>query len=214
MDAAASLPIATPSPEQVRLYLARWHGSDNERIDVALRKTFDALPSNRDVGEVGVKIAALNGLYWTNILGVLQVARHIVAIDIDARLDQPTADPELIEKIATVKHGGKRRRHYSFATKYSSFHQPAVYPIYDSLVAGVLNALLKQGETFDIFTPQEHWRTDYAVWCRSVRKFRTHYGLDDFSLRDIDKYLWTMAKEREAMRPGRTRNLEDPTTAI
>lgn len=55
-------------------------------------------------------------------------------------------DPDLIEKIANVEIGGKRRRNYSFATKYCNFHRPNVYPIYDSLVVGVLNTLLRQGE--------------------------------------------------------------------
>jgi hypothetical protein len=188
-------PIPTPSPEQVRKYLARWEEGDNEKIDAALRAVFEAMPKNDDVGEVGVKIAALNGLYWTNILGVLQVARHIVALDIDAILTEHSTDPDLIEKIATVEFRSKRRRNYSFATKYCSFHRPDVYPIYDSLVAGVLNSLLNQGERFDTFTRGEHWQTDYAVWHRSVIRFRTHYGLEEFSLREVDKYLWMLAKE-------------------
>src|ERR1700754_451892 len=96
-------PVPTPSPDQVRKYLARWEEGDNEKIDAALRAAFEAMPKNDDVGEVGVKIAALNGLYWTNILGVLQVARHIVSLDIDAALAEHTVHPDLIEKIANVE---------------------------------------------------------------------------------------------------------------
>jgi hypothetical protein len=59
--------------------------------------------------------------------------------------------------------------------------------------------LLRQGETFDNFVPGEHWQTDYAIWYRSITKFRIHYDLDAFSVRDIDKYLWTLAKERQAI---------------
>jgi hypothetical protein len=190
-------PVPEPSPTQVRTYLDRWREGVNEKIDAALRITFEAMPDNTDVGQVGVKTAALNGLYATNIFGVIQVARHIVSLDIDAALVGDAVDPDLIEKIAKVAIGGKKRRNYSFATKYCSFHRPDLYPIYDSLVAGVLNTLLKQGAAFDTFTPGQHWDTDYAIWHRSISKFRGHYGLDEYSVRDIDKYLWTLAKERQ-----------------
>jgi hypothetical protein len=42
-------------------------------------------------------------------------------------------------------------------------------------------------------------RRNYAIWCRSITKFRTHFSLEAFSIREIDKYLWTLAKERQAM---------------
>jgi hypothetical protein len=192
-------PIPTPTSEQVQKYLARWEEGDNEKIDAALRATFEAMPKNDDVGEVAVKIAALNGLYGTNILGVLRVARHIVSLDIDAMLDEHTMHADLIEKIAKVEFDGKRRRNYSFATKYCSFHRPEVYPIYDSLVVGILHALLKQGEEFDAGVRVENWRVDYALWHRSITRFRAYYDLEEFSLRDVDKYLWSLAKERNLM---------------
>jgi hypothetical protein len=100
-------PVPTPSPDQVRTYLARWREGVNQRIDAASRITFEAMPKNNDVGQVGVKIAALNGLYATSILGVAQVARHIVSLDIDITLAEHTVAPDLIEKIANVEIGGK-----------------------------------------------------------------------------------------------------------
>jgi hypothetical protein len=72
--------------------------------------------------------------------------------------------------------------------------------------SGRLNTLLKQGEEFDTFTRDEHWRTDYAIWHRSIGKFRMHYDLGEFSIRDIDKYLWRLAKKR---RLGRAVALPD-----
>lgn len=156
------------------------------------------MPNNTDVGEVTVKLATLNGLYATSIFAVVQVATHIVQLGIDARLAEATVDANLIEEIATVEIRGKRRRNYSFAAKYCAFHRQDLYPIYDSLVAGVLNTLLQQGEAFDSFVPGERWRPDYTIWYRSITKFRTHYDLDAFSIRDIDKYLWMLAKERQA----------------
>lgn len=205
--------IRSPSTAEVQKYLDKWQAGDNERIDAALRTLFRTMPHNTDVGEVGVKAAALNELYKTSIRAVFQMASHIVELKIDARLADDTVDADLIAAIATVVIGGKQRHNYAFATKFCSFHRPDLYPIYDSLVHGVLNTLLQQGESFDSLGPGEHWRTvplcyesisrDYAIWCRSITKFRSHYGLEAFSIRDIDKYLWTLAKERQ------THDIED-----
>lgn len=191
-------PIPRPSAAAVQRYLAQWRAGNNEKLDAALRGLFETMPHNTDVGEAAVKVAALNGLYATNIFAVVQVATHIVDLGIDARLAADNVDANLVEEIARVTIRNRLRRNYSFATKYCAFHRPDLYPIYDSLVHDVLNTLLKQGETFDSFVPGEHWRTNYAIWQRSVTKFRVHYGLDSFSVRDIDKYLWMLAKERQA----------------
>lgn len=190
--------IDTPSPDEVRNYLHRWHEQGNESIDAALRKLLDTMPRNVDAGEVSVKVAALNGLYATSIYGIVQMARQIVSLNIDDPLSSGRADPDLVERIARLEQKGKVRRNYSFATKYCSFHRPDVYPIYDSLVVEILDGLLKQGEAFDTFEPGETWNGDYGVYCRSVAGFRQHFGLDEFSIRDIDKYLWMVAKERRA----------------
>lgn len=176
-----------------------WSERGNEKIDSALRALIDLMPHNNDVGEVAVKLAAINGLYATNIFAVTRVATHIADLGIDARLAEPGIDADLIEQIATVDINGKVRRNYSFATKYCAFHRPDTYPMYDSLVAGVLNSLLRQGEVFDSFVPGERWRRNYLIWSRSIAKFRAHYGLSEFSVRDIDKYLWMLAKERQTL---------------
>lgn len=199
-------PIPTPSAAEVQEYLALWRTRNDEKLDSALTTLFQTMPRNTDVGEVAVKVAALNGLYGTGILAVWDLARHIASLDIDARLTEPAINASLIAQIAHLKTKRNVRHNYSFATKYCSFHRPDLYPIYDSLVEGVLNTLLQQGETFDRLGPGEHWRTypascesisrNYAVWCRSIDRFRNHYGLEAFSIRDIDKYLWTLAKER------------------
>jgi hypothetical protein len=192
-------PIPLPTPSEVQRYLDLWSAGNNEKLDVALRTLFQTMPRNTDVGEVAVKLAALNGLYSTNIFALVQVATHIANLHIDSRLAEPKISADLIEQIANVEIRGKIRRNYSFATKYCAFHRPDLYPIYDSLVQQVLNTFLRQGESFDTFLPGERWQADYGVWYRSITKFRNHYGLNDFSVRDIDKYLWMVAKERQAL---------------
>lgn len=193
-------PITRPSPAEVQKYLAKWRAGNSEPTAAALSRLFrEDMPHNTDVGEVAVKVAALNGIYSTRIFGVVQVAQHIVDSRIDDRLAQAAVDAQLIETVAAVTLKGKTRRNYSFATKYCSFHRPDLYPIYDNLVHRLLNAMLRQGEVFDTFAPGERWASDYSVWNRSILKFRSHFGLQQFPLRDIDKYLWQLAKERESL---------------
>jgi hypothetical protein len=100
-------PLPRPSPTEGQKYLALWHAGNNEKLDAALRTLFEAMLNNTDVGEVAVKLAALNGLYATSIFAVVQVATHIVQLGIDARLAEATVDADLIEEIATVEIRGR-----------------------------------------------------------------------------------------------------------
>jgi len=94
-------PIAIPTPSHVQEYLEKWRTQGTESSDAALRLLFKTMPANVDVGEVAVKVAALNGLYATNIYGVVQMAHHIVELDIDDALAAEVADPQLVEKSST-----------------------------------------------------------------------------------------------------------------
>ena len=90
-------PIPRPSATAVQSYLARWRAGNNEKLDAASTSLFETMPYNTDVGETAVKVAALNGLYATNIFGVVQVATHIVNLGIDARLADDNVDANLVE---------------------------------------------------------------------------------------------------------------------
>jgi hypothetical protein len=96
------LGITRPSVGEVKKYLAVWDSGTSGRLDTALTTLFRVMPRNTDVGEVGVKLAALNGLYSTNIFAVVQVATHIADLGIDARLADTAVDPMLVEDIAKV----------------------------------------------------------------------------------------------------------------
>lgn len=103
--------------------------SGDEANDQALIRLVDCFPSNRDPGEVTVKVAAINQIYSTNIFAWRKMAQHIVDLDIGPTLASSEPDPELVEKIAVLTVGERRRRNYSFATKYCAFHQAEIYPI-------------------------------------------------------------------------------------
>ena len=139
-----------------------------------------------------IKVCSLNDFYSTNIYSPFKVAKHIHSLNIDNRLSK--GDEKLVNDIAKIKvNKDKTMNFYSFATKYCSHHQPLLYPIYDNYVIKVLNYFNKQ-DKFSKFTFQE--LKDYPKFKNVILDFRSFYGLDKFNLKEIDKYLWQVGKEK------------------
>jgi hypothetical protein len=160
-------------------------------IEQALKELFNQFPANSDVSHVLLKVVALNRLYSTQILAVMDVAQHIHrnAQDIDSAL--AAGSSQIVDKIArvTISVSGKERRNLSFATKYCSWHNSESYPIWDSRVDKYLWTLQKQDPFAPFFkTNADLW--DYPKFREVIIAFRDHYGLGSFTFKDIDKFLW------------------------
>lgn len=165
-------------------------------------ETFKHFPNNTDYYEVLLKVTLLNKLYSTSIRDVKSVARNIVKKHIDA--DLAKGKPEVVHKIAQVLHGDSPINHFSFATKYCSFHQPERYPIYDKEVYAVLDGLRKE------FTDQPFSKKDiqdkdwnekkkdcgYNLYRKVYDSFMAHYGkaFRGMNYKDVDQYLWGSRK--------------------
>lgn len=185
--------IPRPSPQEIQLYLERWDSLDNYVLqESSLRKLFhDTYPLNTEIDDVLIKVCALNDFYSTNIFSPFVVARHIVDLKIDGRLEKD--DLSLVNDIARIKvNGGKEINFYSFATKYCSHHKPTVYPIFDSYVAKLL-LYFKKADKFHSFERED--LKNYSSYRSILLAFQKHYGLDDFNLKQIDKYLWQAGKK-------------------
>lgn len=182
-----------PSAQELEKYHSQWSGLADY---VAQERALDWLfigntetAANTDLRIVMVKCSTLNDFYSTNIYKVYSVAENIVSIpDFDARLRQ--GDTSLVKAVAEV--GG--RSNYSFATKYCSHHQPALFPIYDSYVADVLDALRKQNPGKLPFSGKGDL-LDFATFRNVVDAIRTVFGMEGYSYKDIDRYLWLLGKE-------------------
>ena len=124
--------VPNPSIEQVKFYLTKWDGLENYHLqEDALNKLFFELcPKNTDVIDILLKASTLNDFYSTNIFSIYPVAKHICALDIDARLK--AGEVTLVGDIQYVTIGDTLKNFYSFASKYCSHHNPLDYPIYDS----------------------------------------------------------------------------------
>jgi hypothetical protein len=161
-------------------------------IEQALKELFNQYHGNSDLSHVLLKVVALNRLYSTQILALMDVAKliHRNAQDIDSAL--AVGSPQIVDKIArvTISASGKERRNLSFATKYCSWHNPESYPIWDSHVDKYLWTLQKQDHFAPFFKANaDLW--DYPKFREVIVAFRDRYDLGSFTFKDTDKFLWS-----------------------
>lgn len=180
--------LPTPCVNEVEKYLALWKSLEDYALqEAALDKLFFTwAPTNSSIEGILLKVSTLNDFYSTNIFSVFPVAKHILALDIDQRLAD--GDPTLVDDIKAVGN----RNHYSFATKYCSHHNPLEYPIYDYYVDKVLR-YFRDTDGFCTFKTEDLKR--YTEFKKIVLAFRSHYGLTQYTLKEIDQYLWQLGKE-------------------
>ena len=184
--------VPAPCPAQLEMYLAKWNALEDYRLqEDALDKLFLVLcPENRSISDILLKVATLNDFYSTNIFSVYPVAKHILELSIDQRLQ--AGDVTLVDDIKKVIINGKVHNFYSFATKFCSHHKPSDYPIYDSYVDKILLYFKKRDRFADFLSDD---LKDYAKFKDILIRFRRFYRLDKYSLKEIDKYLWQLGKE-------------------
>ena len=185
--------VKTPTPQLVKEYLNLWDLLENYRLqESSLKKLFSqTYPVNQDMDDVLIKVCSLNDFYSTNIFSPFNVAKHIVDLDIDKRLNNE--DMTLVNEIAIVEvNDSKTINFYSFASKYCSHHKPDIYPIYDSYVDKLLRHYRKEDKFFK-------FKNDdlkiYPGFREILIEFQKFYNLEDYTLKEIDKFLWQHGKE-------------------
>lgn len=184
--------IPTPCKEEVNKYLNLWDSLENYVLqESSLNKLFfDTYPYNNDINDILIKASSLNDFYSTNIFSIFPVAKHILKLNIDERLK--IGDVSLVNDIAVININGKDKNFYSFATKYCSHHFPTLFPIYDNYVARILMYFSKK-DGFYKFKSED--LKDYEKFKKILIEFKKFYELDDYNLKDIDRYLWQLGKE-------------------
>ena len=190
--------IPKPSVEQVEIYLERWKGlEDYPKYECFLKELFTKYRQNDNEDKVLIKVKLLDSLYNTNIgmnTTAITVARHIVDLGIDQRIENKKPDLTLVNEIAKVERKkGKSKKDtvnlFSFATKYCSFHSPENYPIYDKNVEKMLWH----------FKPNNNFKKKklkcYPIFHAVLTEFIEHYKLNKFDLKQIDHYLWLAGQD-------------------
>ena len=184
--------IPNPCKSEVEKYLKKWDSLENYVLqENALDKLFFKIyPKNRDINDILIKASSLNDFYSTNIFSIFPVAKHILELDIDKRLK--SGDTSLVNDIAKIKINGVEKNFYSFATKYCSHHYPTIFPIYDSYVEKCLIYFSKK-DNFSNFSKQD--LKNYDKFKDILITFKKYYNIDEYNLKDIDRYLWQLGKD-------------------
>ena len=185
--------IPRPNKSVIEEYLIKWDNLEEHYIwqESSLDKLFHKdYKYNNDLNEILIKCSCLNDFYSTNIFLIYPVAKNIFDLNIDKRLEQ--GDPSLVNDIARVNISGKEKTFYSFASKYCSHHNNIEFPIYDYFVDKMLVYFQKK-DKFSNFKKDD--LKDYVKFKNILIDFKKYYDIDEFNLRDIDKYLWIAGKE-------------------
>ena len=187
-----NIKIPKPNKSEVTKYLALWDSSENYVLqENSLNQLFsDLMPTNKKINEILIKASTLNDFYSTNIFSVFPVAKHILELNIDERL--LNADISLVNDIANVDILGKQKCFYSFATKYCSHHKPNDFPIYDKYIDNVLWYFINTDKFVNI---KRKDLKNYEIFKDTIINFKKYYKINNYSLKEIDKYLWLLGKK-------------------
>ncbi len=173
---------------------------------IALDKLFkETYPKNKDINEILIKVVALDSCYSTNVRrfsSINKVAEAIKNIkDFDRRVQKTgdNFDAALVDEICAFAENDEEKlgRPFSFATKYCCNHN-IEYPIYDSFVAKVLtyyqNKFYFLG-TKDKISPEKLSKSYANDFYPTIKKFKEHYGFENYTFRELDHFLWLLGKE-------------------
>lgn len=166
----------------------------------ALTDLFAKYPANTNEAQVLLKVLTLNELYGTQLPlwdpkrpTVFDVANCIPSLGLDQAFGKGSLD--VVSAISTKQFPGKKQIcRFAFATKYASWHKPNLYPIYDRNVYNYFVCLRKLHRAdWDHFAEgiklsSNDW--GYPQFHGLMARFRTHYGLEQVSFKDLDKFLW------------------------
>ena len=184
--------IDEPNNDEVKKYLDTWDRLENYvNQESSLDELFiKLLPKNERIEDILIKASTLNDFYSTNIFSIYPMAKHIKELHIDDRLKK--GDLSLVSDIGHIVINKKEKYFYSFASKYCSHHNPEAFPIYDSYVEKILMHF-KRIDKFETFKKDD--LKDYVRFNEILIAFKNHYGIDQYGLKDLDRYLWQLGKE-------------------
>jgi hypothetical protein len=189
-----------PTELLVEQYLRRFRSDERYFLaDQAITELVERFPDNSRLEHVLLKVTAINELYGTNIYATFAMARHIHALGIDSALADHST--ELVDRIAGVILAKRRRSMFSFASKYCSWHAPLHYPLYDSFVAKLLCSYRREYKFGTFKNPELR---SYDRYKAVVSQFRSFFCLEQFTFKELDKFLWLYGKELYPKAYGRS----------
>lgn len=186
--------------KELSYYLECWEKEGYTIEDAIIYNVCEKLSSNHLLDEVYYKVKIINYLYHAGLPEkyTRKMAEHICDIpNIDEKLKRQKRDSDciaVVEEIARLKiDDRKTRRYLSFASKYCSFHNPNIYPIYDKYVLEVL-WVLKNRLNIEANATKKEMQQDYIVFSKIATDLKKQCPFID-SIKEQDQYLWMFGKK-------------------
>ncbi len=157
--------------------------------DKALEDLCRYFPDNTNRVHVLIKASAIDKLYSTRAGNIFWVADAIVAVMKEKGNLSPSRNhSDIVEDISSEKLNShlKANRCLSFASKYCHFFvDSSIFPLYDSFALDSVKNLLGKFRNRRIPTESE-----YHNFCRRLLNLKIRDGLEDVSVREMDRFLW------------------------
>ena len=195
-----------PSVPLAKKYIAKFD-KEQKLNEASVIKAFSL---DNSVESILVKVVLLNNRYSAGLNDnkpkktpstklmpdVISVAEKIHSFEKKQRFDNCKDIDDVINLEMELRDFGQENRQpYSFITKYCSFRLAKIdVPIADSYVKGLLYYYNKITEPN--FYTKKFDLNDYKSFCDVYNVFKMKY-LNGLSAKNIDKYLWLYAKEKE-----------------
>jgi hypothetical protein len=165
--------------------LSSWEAADQALEALARRfPGFD--------GEAALlKAITVNSLYYTNVMAIVRMAKHVEAIMSVTELD--SAGPELVERLADLPRTASQtraRRFHSFASKFAHFFvDPERFPMKDKYADKELKRHL--GQAAYVSDSQR----PYVAFVANFQALKQNLGWGGTN-RGLDRYLWLAGQYR------------------
>ncbi|MBO4459892.1 MAG: hypothetical protein J5778_04460 [Clostridiales bacterium] len=189
-----------PDAEELDYYV-KCFDDDESLSESALKCVFTNKPSNIEDNEyIYIKVSLLNDIYSTHLSNNDKKTIVNIIMGFQSSIESKVYDPNLVFEICQVCKGNNIGETYSFVSKYCSHHNEDLYPIYDRYVVTMLlwyRELAKE-ESNVVFDFKDECVAKnsgkYNCYRNVLNQFRQQFGLESYTYKEIDKFLWKAGK--------------------
>lgn len=175
----------------IRELLMQYNSVDNNGLNFKIQKLFNTFNDFSNQHDTHIKVAALNEIYSTSIINIKPVVKSIC---LNSPKDISTYNlddfAKLVDLFSKSQYGDKERTNLSFASKYVHFLSERKIPIYDSYIWILIKAYYAQkyAQKLSIGKPKNYY--EFYIF---FNKFLKEFNLENYSIYEVDKFLWQYA---------------------
>lgn len=180
-----------PTDDFIEKLLSQYDTLDHNTLNFKIQKLFATFNDLSDQHDTHIKVATLNEIYSTSIINIKPVVSSI-CLNSPRDVSNYSLDDfaRLVDLISKSKYSDKQRTNLSFASKYIHFLSDRKIPIYDSYIWILIKAYFAQKYEQKLFIGKPKSYYDFFIY---FNKFLEEFHLNDYSVYEVDKFLWQYA---------------------